>query len=104
MAALQTLRNKPALLMSVIGGALLLFIITLTDFNSCSRPNVEGEINGKELTYEDFETQVSNEENLETLLLGSISEEEKESIRQGLWVKSFSRKPWPGRPSVWASS
>lgn len=87
MAALQTLRNKPALLMSVIGGALLLFIITLTDFNSCSRPNVEGEINGKELTYEDFETQVSNEENLETLLLGSISEEEKESIRQGLWVK-----------------
>ena len=29
MAALQTLRNKPALLMGVIGGALLLFIITM---------------------------------------------------------------------------
>lgn len=87
MAALQTLRNKPALLLSVIGGALLLFIVTLTDFNSCSRPNVEGEINGKELTYEDFESQVSNEENLESLLLGSITEEEKENIRQGIWVK-----------------
>lgn len=85
MAALQTLRNKPALLMSVIGGALLLFIITLTDFNSCSRPNVEGEVNGKELTYEDFETQVRNEENLETLLLGSISEEEKNNIRLSVW-------------------
>ena len=63
----------------------MLFIITLTDFNSCSRPNVEGEVNGKELTYEDFETQVRNEENLETLLLGSISEEEKNNIRLSVW-------------------
>lgn len=34
MAALQTLRSKPALLMSVIGGALLLFIITMVMENN----------------------------------------------------------------------
>ena len=85
MAALQTLRNKPALLMSVIGGALLLFIVTLADFNSCSRPNVEGEVNGKELTYEEYEQQVSDETNLESLLLDNVSDQEKDQIRQRLW-------------------
>jgi peptidyl-prolyl cis-trans isomerase D len=85
MAALQTLRNKPALLMSVIGGALLLFIITLTDLNSCSRPNVEGEVNGEELTYEDLEKQVRDEENLESLLLGSVEDSEKDNIRRNVW-------------------
>lgn len=87
MAALQTLRNKPALLMTVIGGALLLFIVTLTDFNSCSRPNVEGEVNGKELTYEDYEAQVSSEENLETLILDNITEEQKSEVRQRIWTR-----------------
>ena len=87
MAALQTLRNKPALLMSVIGGALLLFIVTLTDLNSCSRPNVEAEVNGKELTYEDFEQQVSSEENLETLLTGGITDSRKDEIRQATWTR-----------------
>lgn len=85
MAALQTLRNKPALLMSVIGGALLLFIVTLTDLNSCSRPNVEGKINGKEITYEDYEGQIREEENLEELLLGSVSDAQKDNIRQRVW-------------------
>ena len=72
MAALQTLRNKPALLMSVIGGALLLFIVTLTDLNSCSRPNVEAEVNGQELTYENYEAQVRDEENVQSLLLDKM--------------------------------
>ena len=85
MAALQTLRNKPALLMSVIGGALLLFIVTLTDLNSCSRPNVEGKVNGKEITYEDYEGQIREEENLEELILGSVSDEQKDNIRQRVW-------------------
>lgn len=71
--------------MSVIGGALLLFIVTLTDFNSCSRPNVEGEVNGKELTYEDYEQQISDETNLESLLLDNVSDQEKDQIRQRLW-------------------
>lgn len=85
MAALQTLRNKPALLMSVIGGALLLFIVTLTDLNSCSRPNVEGKVNGKEITYEDYESQIREEENLEELLMGSVSDAQKNNIRQRVW-------------------
>ncbi len=87
MAALQTLRNKPALLMSVIGGALLLFIVTLTDLNSCSNPNVEGEVNGKELTYQVYEQQVKDEENVETLLSGTLTEDRKDQIRQEVWDK-----------------
>ena len=80
MAALQTLRNKPALLMSVIGGALLLFIVTLTDLNSCSNPNIEAEVNGQELTYQDFEQQVQDEENLQTMLQGSITDDQKDFV------------------------
>ncbi len=87
MAALQTLRNKPALLMSVIGGALLLFIVTLTDLNSCSRPNIEAEVNGKELTYEAYEQQVQNEENLESLLTDNLTDETRNNIRQTVWQK-----------------
>ncbi len=87
MAALQTLRNKPALLMSVIGGALLLFIVTLTDLNSCSNPNVMAEVNGEEITIQDFEQQVNNEISLEMALTGasSLSDERKEEIRRNLW-------------------
>lgn len=85
MAALQTLRNKPALLMSVIGGALLLFIVTLTDLNSCSRPNVEAEVDGTELTYEVVQNAVANEEEVQSLLLESISEDQKEAIQQQIW-------------------
>ncbi len=85
MAALQTLRNKPALLMSVIGGALLLFIVTLTDLNSCSNPNIEAEVNGQELTYQDFEQQVQDEENLQTMLQGSITDDQKDQIRETVW-------------------
>lgn len=87
MAALQTLRNKPALLMSVIGGALLLFIVTLTDLNSCSRPDVEAEVNGKELKYNDFEKQVSEETNLEQLLVGNVADERKDQIREAVWQR-----------------
>lgn len=87
MAALQTLRNKPALLMSVIGGALLLFIVTLTDLNSCSRPNVEAEVNGEELTYENYEAQVRDEENVQSLLMNSLTDDAKDAIRQQVWNK-----------------
>lgn len=92
MAALQTLRNKPALLMSIIGGALLLFIFSMTQENSCSRPNVEGEVNGQELTYEEFNNQVANEENLERLLVGQLSDESKDEISQRVWNNFVQRQ------------
>lgn len=95
MAALQTLRNKPALLMSVIGGALLLFIVTLTDLNSCSNPNIEAEVNGQELTYQDFEQQVQDEENLQTMLQGSITDDQK--------TKSAKRCGVPTSPMKWSA-
>ena len=87
MAALQTLRNRPALLMSVIGGALLLFIVTLTDLNSCARPDVEAEVCGKELKYNDFEQQVHNEELFQQLLLETITDDAKDQIREQVWER-----------------
>ena len=47
MAALQTLRSKPALLMSVIGGALLLFIITMVMENNSGLFGVSDEADRK---------------------------------------------------------
>lgn len=86
MAALQTLRNKPALLMSVIGGALLLFIITLTDLRSCSDPSVMAEINGKNLTYPEYQEILQNEENLMAVFSGQkMSEEQKNQLGIVVW-------------------
>ena len=101
MAALQTLRRKPALLMSVIGGALLLFIVTMVLENQSGimGPDMEaGEVYGEEVTIQDFESKVSQEQNFQEVarVLGSyfqtgqlnpqrLSENEKEQIRQQAW-------------------
>ena len=95
MAALQTLRNKPALLMSVIGGALLLFIITLVfDNNSgIGGPDMEaGEAYGEEITIQDYDAKVAKEENflevfnmLQTGQPQNITEDDRAQIRQQVW-------------------
>ena len=101
MAALQTLRKKPALLMSVIGGALLLFIITMVMENQTGimGPDMEaGEVYGEEVTIQDFESKVNQEQNFQEIarVLGSyfqtgqlnpqrLSESEKDQIRQQVW-------------------
>ena len=101
MAALQTLRKKPALLMSVIGGALLLFIVTMVLENQTGimGPDMEaGEVYGEEVTIQDFESKVSQEQNFQEVarILGNyfqsgqlnpmrLSESEKEQIRQQVW-------------------
>lgn len=88
MAALQTLRNKPALLMSIIGGALLLFIVTLVwEGNPFGAPNVEAEVNGKELTYEDYRSQIENEESILALLLGGTTDQQKKQIEAQVWER-----------------
>lgn len=93
MAALQTLRNKPALLMSVIGGALLLFIITmvLENQNSMFGPETNvGEIYGKEISIQDFEDEVREELNLRECMKQmqsgqALTEKEREDIRRQVW-------------------
>ena len=95
MAALQTLRNKPALLMSVIGGALLLFIITLVfDNNSgIGGPDMEaGEAYGEEISIQDYDSKVAQEENflevfnmLQTGQPQNLTEENRVQIRQQVW-------------------
>lgn len=73
MAALQTLRNKPVLLMSIIGGALLLFIISMVAENGLfSGSNVEGKINGEKITYEDYNTEVQQEDNYLSLVYQAL--------------------------------
>ena len=71
--------------MSVIGGALLLFIVTLTDLNSCARPNVEAEVNGTELTYEDLEVRVKHEETITKIVTGKLNDDAKDQIREAVW-------------------
>lgn len=93
MAALQTLRNKPALLMSVIGGALLLFIVTMVLENQSSifGPDTKvGEIYGEEISIQDFESKVSDEINFQevsSILLQNreLTEQQRESIRLSVW-------------------
>lgn len=93
MAALQTLRNKPALLMSVIGGALLLFIITMVMENQAGLmgPDTDaGEIYGKEISIQDFEQEVSEEQNFYEMLSllqsgQAMTEQQREQIRLGVW-------------------
>ena len=101
MAALQTLRKKPALLMSVIGGALLLFIITMVLENQTGimGPDMEaGKVYGEEVTIQDFESKVTQEQNFQEVarILGNyfqtgqltpqrLSENEREQIRQQAW-------------------
>ena len=101
MAALQTLRSKPALLMSVIGGALLLFIITMVMENNSGLFGVSdeaGEAFGNEIKVNDLETKISEEQNLQEIatFLNSffqtgqmdyqrLTEEQRMQIRQSVW-------------------
>ena len=94
MAALQTLRNKPALLMSVIGGALLLFIVTmvLENQNSLFGPDMSvGEIYGKEINQEEFYNDVNEELNfyeVSSMLTGQqMTEQQREEIRNSVWER-----------------
>lgn len=60
MAVLQKIRNRSGILLGVIGFALLAFVVQ--DFfsnNYTSFSNDVGSVNGKEITYEDFNEKVS---------------------------------------------
>ena len=101
MAALQTLRNKPALLMSVIGGALLLFIVTMVMENQTGLMGADmeaGEVYGEEISIQDFDSKVTQEQNYQEVArtLGNyfqtgqldpqqLTEREREEIRQQVW-------------------
>ena len=101
MAALQTLRSKPALLMSVIGGALLLFIITMVMENNSGLFGVSdeaGEAFGNEIKVNDLESKISEEQNLQEIATflnnffqtgqmdyQRLTEEQRAQIRQTVW-------------------
>jgi peptidyl-prolyl cis-trans isomerase D len=102
MAALQTLRNKPALLMSIIGGALLLFIITMVveNHNPFGPSDKAGKAFGQTIKITELNEQVEEELNyqevsraINSMLNGSnqwekLSEQEREQIRQTVWQKN----------------
>lgn len=99
MAALQTLRNKPALLMSVIGGALLLFIITmvLENHNPFTPSDKAGEAFGEQIKINDLSKEVEEETNFQIVArtlqnmangnmeMATLNEQEKEQLRHGVW-------------------
>lgn len=101
MAALQTLRNKPVLLMSIIGGALLLFIITMVMENQTGffgPSDKAGEAFGNEIKVNDLESKIAEEQNLQEVagIISSylqtgkfdnqgLTEEQRLQIRQNVW-------------------
>lgn len=102
MAALQTLRNKPALLMSVIGGALLLFIITMVveNHNPFGPSDKAGKAFGQEIKINDLNQEIEEEVNFQTVVrtlqnmangnseLVKLTEQEREQIRQMVWQRN----------------
>lgn len=64
MSALEQIRKRPALVISVLGVALLLFIITLAwdnkGGNPFSNPNSMAKVDGVEIEYTDFREQTAN--------------------------------------------
>jgi peptidyl-prolyl cis-trans isomerase D len=99
MAALQTLRNKPALLMSVIGGALLLFIITMVveNHNPFGPSDKAGKAFGQTIKITDLNQEIEDAINFQTVSrtlqnmangnneLVKLSEQEREQVRQSTW-------------------
>ncbi|MBQ5370185.1 MAG: SurA N-terminal domain-containing protein, partial [Bacteroidaceae bacterium] len=99
MAALQTLRNKPALLMGVIGGALLLFIITMVveNHNPFGPSDKAGKAFGQTIKITDLNQEIEDAINFQTVSrtlqnmangnneLVKLSEQEREQVRQSTW-------------------
>ena len=86
MAAIGSIRKHSGLLIGIIGSAMLLFVLggalesTSTFFNG---PNNEiGEINGKKISYQDFELKVAE---LEANSRGGSTEEQRQQMREQVW-------------------
>ena len=87
MASLESIRNRSGLVLTVVGLALLAFI--LGDFFSSGRAiqnseNILGEVNGETIDYIEFETQLK--QNLASKYgAGSVSEQNRTREREALW-------------------
>ncbi len=86
MAAIGSIRQHSGLLIGIIGSAMLLFVLggaleSTSAFFSGGN-NVVGEINGKKVSYQDFELRVAK---LEANSNGSLSEEQRQQLREQVW-------------------
>lgn len=86
MAAIGNIRKHSGLLIGIVGAAMLLFVLggalesSTVFFNG---PNTEvGEINGKMISYQDFETKVAQ---LEANSNGNLTEQQKQQMRDQVW-------------------
>ena len=92
MAVLETIRVKFGILITVlIAFALLSFIIDPTTLqsvtDSMSSKNDVGEINGKSISYDEFQTEVDKYTNLAKIASGSsvLDEQQQISVRNTAW-------------------
>ena len=99
MATLQKIRSKGALLLAVIGLALLAFI--LGDAWKIMRPNqgvvTVGEINGKSINAQDFQNEVEKYSDVVKLSMNtsSLTDEQYASVKDEVW-SSILRKTMLG--------
>lgn len=86
MAAIGSIRQHSGLLIGIIGSAMLLFVLggaleSTSTFFSGANSEV-GEINGKKVSYQDFEFRVTK---LEANSNGSLTEEQRQQMREQVW-------------------
>lgn len=91
MTLLTKIRNRSGLLVTIIALALLIFILesaleSSRSFSSGDRTRI-GEIEGREVNFDEFEAKVEQAEQNEKSRSGktTIEENQKESIRQQVW-------------------
>ena len=95
MAALQTIRSKGALLVGVLGLALFAFIAeeffrSIETTSNMDRSQV-GEVFGKKLSIQDFQTMVDEQSEVTKLQMrmqgqdGNLTDQQTEQIREQVW-------------------
>lgn len=91
MAVLSTIREKFGVLITIlIAVALLSFIVDFNSLssvlNTSSSKYTVGVVNGKKISYKDFQEQVEYQTRVAELLYGSVSSEEQQNyIRENAW-------------------
>ena len=90
MAIIQKIRNRSGLMLLVIGGCLVLFILSDAlsrrgGFSSDSDPNTLGEVNGTEISREEYNQFVSNMESRYQQQGQMINDYTKQQINEQAW-------------------
>ena len=87
MAVIGKIRQRSGLLIGIIGVALAAFVLGDISKSTSRGPENLGEVNGEEITYKDFETQVEQNSEFEKQRTGkrSLSASESFYLKERTW-------------------